>query len=120
MESCLSFKVWTHGFDKRDLREFLALSLREKRVKLEVRILILHGRWKWRGFLDVCLDKSQGRSEVELGDCMANQVLVFGLSTCMKLWHYVLNSNWLHVGEISTILSHASCLIKIPTMYVIT
>ena len=29
-------------------------------------------------FLDVCLEKSQGRSEVELGDCMANQVLVVG------------------------------------------
>ena len=39
-----------------------------------------------------------------------------GLSTCMKLWHYVLNSHWLHVGEIFTITSHASYLIKIPTM----
>ena len=28
--------------------------------------------------MDVCLEKSQGRSEVELGDCMASQVLVFG------------------------------------------
>ena len=33
---------------------------------------------------------------------------------------HVLNFNWLHVGEISTILSHASCLIKTPRMYLIT
>ena len=123
MESCLSFKVWTHGFAKRDLREFLALSLREKRQKWSENSDFpwTRGKWEQESLWNVLeLEKSQGRSEVELGDCMANQVLIFGLSTCMKLWHYELNSHWLHVGEISTILSHASCLIKIPTMYVIT
>ena len=117
----LSFKVLTHGFDKRVIREFLALSLREKWAKL-VRNSDLCTRGKQRGKellgCSSCLRRSRKRWG---GACsLHGQVLVFGLSTCMKLWHYVLNSHWLHVGEISTILSHASCLIKTLTMYLIT
>ena len=48
MESCLSFKVWTCGFEKKDIREFLELSLREKSVKW-VRNSDLRTRGKWRG-----------------------------------------------------------------------
>ena len=33
MEPYLSFNVWTRGFDKRDTRELLALSIREKTAK---------------------------------------------------------------------------------------
>ena len=33
MELYFSFGVWTHGFEKRDSRELLALSLREMRAK---------------------------------------------------------------------------------------
>ena len=64
--------------------------------------------------MDVCLEKSQGRSEVELGDCMAGQVLVFGFKriTCVNMQDtlalHVLNFNLLHVGGISTITSHES------------
>ena len=28
---------------------------------------------------------------------------------------HVLDFNWLHVSETSTIISHASCIVKIPT-----
>ena len=33
MELYFSFGVWTRGFEKRDSRELLALSLREMRAK---------------------------------------------------------------------------------------
>ena len=48
---------------------------------------------------------------MELGDCMAGQVLVFGFKSVNMqgtLALHVLNINWLHVGEISTITFHAS------------
>ena len=66
-----------------------------------------------------CLEKSQRRNEVALGDCMAGQVLVFGV------WHETLAlcvefSLVACVGGITTITSHASYLIKTLTMYVIT
>ena len=48
MESCLSFKVWTHGFDKRDLRE--------------VRILILHGPVEMERLLG-CLSWQKSRKK---------------------------------------------------------
>ena len=68
MEFCLSFNVWTHGFDKRDIRELLALSLREKSAKWGEEIMICMDPWKMRGrvFLGCssCLEKSQRRSEV--------------------------------------------------------
>ena len=65
--------------------------------------------------------KSQRRIEMELGDCMAGQVLVFGFVHMHEtLVLHVLNFNLLHVGEISTTLFHASCLMKTPTMYLIT
>ena len=52
---------------------------------------------------------------------MAGQVLVYGfINMHGTLPLHVLNFNWLHMGKISTILSHASCLIKTPTMYLIT
>ena len=38
------FDVWTRGFEKRDSRELLALSLRE--MKSEVRILICLDPWE--------------------------------------------------------------------------
>ena len=41
------FDVWTRGFEKRDSRELLALSLRE--MKSEVRILIGLDPWEQRG-----------------------------------------------------------------------
>ena len=34
MVSCLSFKVWTHGFDKRDLRELPSSFLKRKESKV--------------------------------------------------------------------------------------
>ena len=46
--------------------------------------------------------------------CMAGQVLVFGFKriTCVNMQDtlalHVLNFNWLHVGGISPIISHAS------------
>ena len=70
--------------------------------------------------MDVCFEKSQGRSEVELGDCMGNQVLVFGFVNMYEILALCVELPLVPVGEISTILSHASCLIKTPTMYVIT
>ena len=45
MELCISFDVWTRGFEKRDSRELLALSLRE-REQSEVRILIYVDPWE--------------------------------------------------------------------------
>ena len=92
IESCLSFKVWTHGFDKRDLREFLALSLREKESKVSwnFRFVCLPvGTREGDGFLDVLFVwESQGRGEVELGDCMSKSWSL-GLFTWMKLWLYM-------------------------------
>ena len=64
--------------------------------------------------------KSQRRIEMELGDCMAGQVLVFGfvhmhetLALCVEFPLVAC------VGGISTITSHASYLIKTTTMYLI-
>ena len=34
MKSCLSFKVWTHGFNKRDLRELPSSFLKRKESKV--------------------------------------------------------------------------------------
>ena len=55
--------MWTRGFDKRDIRELLALSLREKSAKWGEEILICVDPWKMRGsvFLGCfsCLEKSQ-------------------------------------------------------------
>ena len=66
MEFCLSFNMWTRGFDKRDIRELLAISLREKSVKWGEEILICVDPWKMRGsvFLGCfsCLEKSQRRN----------------------------------------------------------
>ena len=109
------------GLTKGTLESILALSLREKRVKLEVRILILHGPMG-NGEASWMFVLRKVKEEVKWSLVIAwpAKSWSLGLSTCMKLWHYVLNSHWLHVGEISTILSHASCLIKTPTMYVIT
>ena len=71
--------MWTVGFDKGDLREHPSSFLKRKESKVRGENFdFAWTRGKWRGFLDVCLEKSQGRSEVELGDCMASQVLVFG------------------------------------------
>ena len=66
--------------------------------------------------------KSQRRIEMELGDCMAGQVLVFGfvhmhetLASCVEFPLIAC------MGGISTITSHASYLIKTPpTMHLIT
>ena len=81
------------------------------------------GNREGESFLEVLVVlKSQRRIEMELGDCMADQVLVFGfinmhetLALCVE---FPLVAS---VGEISTITSHASYLIKTPpTMHLIT
>ena len=85
MELCLSLDVWTRGFERG--REFL-----------EVLVVL----------------KSQRRIEMKIVCCMASQVLVFGFKriTCVNMQDtlalHVLNLNWLHVGGIFTITSHAS------------
>ena len=67
-----------------------------------------------------CLEKSQRRGEVEFVHCMAKSWSLRLINMHGSLALHVLDFNWLHVGGISTILSHASCLIKTPTMYLIT
>ena len=123
MESCLSFKVWSRLFDKRGIREFLALSLREKSVKW-VRNSDLCTRGKWRGKellgCSSCLRKSRKRWG---GACsLHGQVLVFG--AYQHAWYIDITCVEFPlvacVDGISTITTHTSCLIKIPTMYVIT
>ena len=99
---------------------FLALSLREKRVKLEVRILILHrpveierllgclswqeSRKKWGGAWWLHGQPSLGLWVVNMHETLALCV-EFQLVACGWNFHY----------KISCII----CLIKIPTMYVI-
>ena len=66
--------------------------------------------------------KSQRRIEMELGDCMAGQVLVFGFVHMHEtLALYVEFPLVACVGGISTITSHVSYLIKTPPiMHLIT
>ena len=72
--------------------------------------------------MDVGLEKSQRRNEVELGYCMASQVLVFGV--CQHAWYFGLTCVEFPlvacVSGITTITSHESYLIKTPIMYLIT
>ena len=76
MELYFSFDVWTCGFEKRDSRETLALSLREKRAKWGEKFWFVWTRGNGEGesFLDVLLTL---KKLVELVHCMAGQVLVF-------------------------------------------
>ena len=57
------------------------------------------GNREVKSFLDVLVAwESQRRDEVELGDCMAGQVLVFGFVNMHDaLALHVLNFHWLHV-----------------------
>ena len=121
MESCLSFKVWTHGFDKRDLREFLAFSFREKRVKLEVRILILHEPVEMERLLG-CLSWQKSRKKWGGAWWLHGQssLGLWVLSTCMVLW---LCMFWISIGCMWNFhynISFIICLIKTPTIYLIT
>ena len=115
--------MWTRGFDKGDLREFLALSLREKREKW-MRNSDLCTRGKWRGkVLEVLVILRKVKEETRWNLLIAWPAKSWSLGLINMqdtLALHVLNFNWLHVGEISTILSHASCLIKTPRMYLIT
>ena len=80
------------------------------------------GNREGESFLEVLLVlKSQRRIEMELGDCMAGQVLVFGINMHETLALCVEFPLVACVGGISTITSHASYLIKTPpTMHLIT
>ena len=121
METYLSFGVWTRGLKRKTRRSFLALSLREKSAKCaEISDLLgpvknERKRVSWM----FALRKVKEEVRWSLVIVWPTKSRSLGLSTYMKLWHYVLNSHWLHVGEISTILSHASYLIKTTTMYLI-
>ena len=117
METYLSFGVcvnpWTQEKDSRELR---STFLKRKRDKSEVRIQILHGPVGNERFLDVLFVwESQGRGEVELGDCMSKSWSMGFVIMHGSLALHVLNFNWLHVSGISTIISHASCIVKTPT-----
>ena len=57
---------------------------------------------------------------MELVHCMAKSWSLGLINMHGSLALHVLDFNWLHVGGISTITSHASCLIKTPIMYLIT
>ena len=88
--------------------------------------------------IQICVDPWEMRGRVFLGNSSYIEKVKEGMRWSLfiawlaKSWSlgfvnmqdtlalHVLNFNWLHVSEISTILSHASCLIKTPTMYVIT
>ena len=69
MDPYLSFDVWTRGFERG--RKLLEFSSFFKKVKEEIR---------WSLFI-----------------AWPAKCWSLGLSTCMKLWHYVLNFHWLHV-----------------------
>ena len=107
MESCLSFNVWTRGFDKRDLRELLALSLREKRVKWGEKFWFVwtHGKWEQENFLDVLVVLRKVKEEVRCNLVIAwpakSWSLGFKGMTCVNMHDalalYALNFNWLHV-----------------------
>ena len=109
---------------REDSRELLALSLREKRAKWGENYDLYGsvGNREVKSFLDVLVAwESQRRDEVELVHCMASQVLVFGfvnmhetLALCVEFPLVAC------VDGISTITTHATHLIKTPTMYVIT
>ena len=124
MELYFSFEVLTRGFERKDLRELLALFLKEKRAKWGENsdLCGFMGNRGVKSFLDVLVAwESQRRDEVELVHCMTSQVLVFGfvnmhetLALCVEFPLVAC------VGGISTITTHASHLIKTPTMYVIT
>ena len=82
MESCLSFKVQTYGFDKRDIREFLALSfsLREKGVWGE-NSDFAWTRGKWRGkVLEVLVILRKVKEEIRWSLLIARPSL--GLWVC--------------------------------------
>ena len=79
MESCLSFNVWTLGFDKGDLRELPSSFLKRKECKVgENSDLCTRGNGEVRMLLGCsnCLRKSKKRLG---GACSLHvQVLVFG------------------------------------------
>ena len=87
MESCLSFKVWTRGFDKRDIREFLALSLREKGVKWGENSDFAWTRGKWRGkVLEVLVILRKVKEEIRWSLPIACPSL--GLWVCSHAWNF--------------------------------
>ena len=116
MGFCLSFGCVNRWTWEEDSRELPSTFLKRKRDKSEVRVQIFawtHGKWEVLG-CSICLRKSRKR----WGGAwwLYVQVLVFGFVHKLEnLALHVLNFNWLHVGGISTIVSHASCIVKTPT-----
>ena len=112
MVSCLSFKVWTHGFDKRDLRELPSSFLKRKESKVRGE----NSDFAWTGgngeasWMFV-LRKVKEEVRWSLVIAWPAKCLVFGFKSVNMqetLALHVLNFNWLHVGGISTTKSHAS------------
>ena len=52
---------------------------------------------------------------MEFGDCMSKSWSLGLINMHGSLALHVLDFNWLHVSETSTIISHASCIVKTPT-----
>ena len=121
LESCLSFKVWTHGFDKRDLRELPSSFLKRKESKVrgenyDFAWIGGNGKASWmfvltkvkeevRWSLVIAWPTKSWSLGVNMHETLALCV-EFQLVACGWNFHY----------KISCII----CLIKIPTMYLIT
>ena len=117
--------MWTLGFGKWDLRELPSSFLKRKESKVRGEnsdFAWTHGKWRGKVLeVLVILRKVKEETRWNLLNAWPAKSWSLGLINMQDtLALHVLNFNWLHVGEISTILSHASCLIKTPRMYLIT
>ena len=104
--------LWTQEKDSRELPSSF-LKIKECKVCWNFWFAWTRVKWEEVCFLDVLIVLRKVKEEVRWSLFIAWPSLgLWGLSTCMVLKLYMC---W-----ISTILSHASCLIKILTMYLIT